>query len=108
MMRDYYLNFVSNQGEKTQNRTKTKGTKGAEDPFVPFAPSVDSEYSEKLVSECALNSNVPKNDIFEERVAIMMFEGGLSEAEAIQYLVGNWCFSTIITESKELDSLGSM
>ena len=88
-MRDYYLNFVSNQGEKTQNRNKTKDAKGAEDPFVPFARLVFSEYSENSAprrSEAIHSSNVPRNEIFEERIAIMMHDGGLSEEEAIRYL----------------------
>ena len=67
-----------------------------DDPFVPFAPFVNSEYSENSGHSraCALqNSNVPRNDIFEERVAIMIYDGGLSEADAVQYLITDPYFS---------------
>ena len=95
-MRDYFLDFVSNQNEKNQKRLKNEGAKGAEDPFVPFAPFVDSEYPEIFAhtrSEAFQTSNVPGNEIFEERVAIMMYDGELSEAEAIQYLVADSSYS---------------
>jgi hypothetical protein len=88
-MRDYFLDFVSKQDEKIQKRPITEG---AEDPFVPFAPSVNSEYPEifaDMRSENLENSYVPGNEIFEERIAIMMYGGGLGEAEAIQYLTAN-------------------
>ena len=93
-MRDYYSEFVTSRYEKTQKPPFTEGTKGAEAPSVPFAPSVYSEYSESSAAtdaDAVQSANVPRNEIFEERVAIMIYDGGLSEAEAIQYLVNNSC-----------------
>ena len=91
-MRDYFLDFVSDQDEKNQKRPIIEGAKGAEDPFVPFAPLVNSEYPEIFADagpDDLKNYYIPGNEIFEERIAIMMYDGGLSEAEAIQYLVAN-------------------
>ena len=95
-MRDYFLDFVSNQNEKNQKRLKNEGAKGAEDPFAPFAPFVDSEYPEIFAhtrSEAFQTSNVPGNEIFEERIAIMVYDGGLSEDDAMGYLVARPCYS---------------
>jgi hypothetical protein len=89
-MRDYYIAYVSDRLEKTENRADREGAKGAEDPFAPFAPSLPNGYTEKLAN---MDPGIvpalygPGNEIFEERVAIMMFDGGLGEAEAFQYLV---------------------
>ena len=91
-MRDYYLDFVSNRCEKTEKRAKSEGAKGAEDLFVPFAPSVDSEYPEKIVcgrADGSPNSDAHRNEIFEERIAIMIFDGGLNEADAVAYVLEN-------------------
>jgi len=93
-MRDYYLDFVSNRDEKTQKRVTREGAKGAEDPCVPFAPSADSEYPENsgnTRSDAAENSTVTVDEIFEERVAIMMFDGGLNEADAIRNVLDSDC-----------------
>ena len=89
-MRDYYLEFVSNQGEKTQKRSDGEGTKGAERAFVPIAPLAHGVSSKKnLVERFGFPSEEPDEEesiIFEERVAVMMYDGGLTEVEAIEYL----------------------
>ncbi|MDI1241508.1 MAG: hypothetical protein PSX80_06265 [bacterium] len=90
-MRDYYTSYVSARVEKTEKRSDRKGAKGAEGSCAPFAPSVDYECSEDLTTsppEGVLNEDAaPGTDAFEERVAIMMYDGGLSEAEAVRFLL---------------------
>ena len=89
-MRDYYLEFVSNQGEKTQKRSDGEGTKGAERAFVPIAPLAHGVSSKKTLGErFGFPAEEPDEEeliIFEERVAVMMYDGGLTEVEAIEYL----------------------
>ena len=89
-MRDYYLEFVSNHGEKTQKRSDDEGTKGAEGAFVPIAPLAHGVSSKKTLSEhfrlLADEADKEESIIFEERVAVMMYDGGLTEVEAIEYL----------------------
>jgi hypothetical protein len=89
-MRDYYTTYVSSRVEKTRERRDSEGAKGAKDPSAPFAPSVDYERSDNLPldrSASVLNEDGPGTDTFEERVAIMVYDGGLSEAAAIQFLI---------------------
>lgn len=62
-MHDYYLDFESNQCETNQKCLISQGANG---PYVPIAPSGDSEYPEKIVCERANNlpiSYVPRNEI---------------------------------------------
>ena len=89
-MRDYYLEFVSNHGEKTQKRSDDEGTKGAEGAFAPIAPLANGVSSKKTLGERfefpAKEPDIEESIIFEERVAVMMYDGGLTEVEAIEYL----------------------
>lgn len=88
-MRDYYTAYVSARVEKTQERAETEGAKGAEGSFEPFAPSVDYESPENLpldIPASVLDEDGPGTDTFEERIAIMMFDGGLTEVEALRFL----------------------
>jgi hypothetical protein len=92
-MRDYYLEFISNQGEKTQKPSDDEGTKGAEGAFVPIAPLPhDVSSTKNLVERFGFPAEEPDEEesiIFEERVAVMMYDGGLTEVEAIEYLTLN-------------------
>jgi len=98
-MRDYYLEFVSNHGEKVQKRSEAEGTKGAEGAFVPIAPVAHGVSSKKTLGERfgfpAEEADKEKSIIFEERVAVMMYDGGLTEFEAIEYLTLNANQSTV-------------
>ena len=92
-MRDYYTAYVASRVGKTQEHLDSEGAKGAEGPFEPFAPSVDYECAENFSLDLAasvLNEDGPGTDTFEERVAIMMYDGGLSEAEAVRFLIKNY------------------
>src|SRR5688572_7940290 len=84
-MLDYYQAFIGKYSGKTHKHEPTKPTK---DPFARFVGSEVSESPEKSAGNSPLSPDqlLEENQIFEERVAIMMFDGGLSEAEAIQYL----------------------
>ena len=88
-MRDYYLDFVSDQNQKTQKRSSSPGAEGAEDTFVSFAPLADKEYSENFTdnSKNILGRDDSANCIVEEKIAIMMYDGGLSEEEAKQFVM---------------------
>lgn len=87
-MRDYYVEYISKQ-RKSREGANTKGAKGTEGSFAPYAPRVDWEFSKTapaadlgFVSEAQDEQSI----IVEERIAIMMFDGGLSEDDAIDYV----------------------
>ena len=91
-MRDYYTAYVSARVEKTQEHLDSEGAKGAEGSYAPFAPSVDYECSENFPADLhrsVLNEDGPGTDLFEERVAVMMYDGGLAEEEAFQFVTRN-------------------
>lgn len=87
-MRDYYLEYISNH-RKNRDGLKAQGAKGTEESFAPFAPGVDCESSRITHAEdpgFELETEEEQSIIFEERLAIMMFDGGLREYEATEYL----------------------
>ncbi len=92
-MLDYYQLFLGKYSGNTQKHEPTKPTKA---PFAPFVGSVLNENPEKSTGSYRERRpdqlSVEKNEIFEERIAIMMYDGGLSEVEAIRYLVANSCY----------------
>lgn len=87
-MLDYYQAFLEKYSGNTSKYEPTKPTK---DPFARFVSSVINEFPENSIVECTESRQHPfaGNEIFEERVAIMMYDGGVSEAEAIRYLTMN-------------------
>ena len=88
-MRDYYKEFNSTNWENVPNSEPTKPTKGS---FVGFVGSVSDGFSENSGSDCIVfTQDFPSSfdEIREERIAIMMFDGGLSEADAIRYVIEN-------------------
>src|SRR5687768_4714283 len=111
-MRDYYHEFVGKYSANTHRHEPTKPTKDPSvgfvgscpneygeisDPLVGFVGSVSGEYSEISVVEVPDSEQYgrpARNEIFEERVAIMMHDGGLSEADAIKYLIANPEYTT--------------
>ncbi len=88
-MRDYYQQFLAKYSGNTLFDEPTKPTK---DPSARSVGSESSEFSKNPVigvPDRMQHQHPARNEIFEERIAIMMYDGGLSEAEAIQYLSAN-------------------
>ena len=99
-MRDYYLSYL---GKKTEIPPRCEGAKGAEGAYAPSAPSVGRDIPENFTHEVpsapSLTYDFPENfsseDLFitpeeleqfffeiEERIAIMVYDGGMPEDEA--------------------------
>jgi len=103
MMRDYYLSYL---GKKTEIPPRCEGAKGAEGAYAPFAPSVERDIPENCPLDApfapfarSLTEEIPETNRYEdlliapedleqfffeneERVAIMIHDGGMAEHEA--------------------------
>ena len=85
-MLDYYQAFLEKYSGNTLDHEPTKPT---EEPFARFVGSVSNEFAKKTTGErfgILQELDEDQRVIFEERIAIMMFDGGLSEEEAVRYL----------------------
>ena len=102
-MRDYYSAYLTKNIEISQG---SEGAKGAEGAYAPFAPSLPWDIPENFSPEIpsapfapSLNDDIPENfstedlvlapeDLeqffyeIEERIAIMIYDGGMPEEEA--------------------------
>ena len=86
-MRDYYAEYIGKKSENMTETELTKLTKAENNPFVSFV-SEQTDVNLKKFCLDDLLKNVEMKEQFEfeieERTAIMIFDGGMSEAEAIK------------------------
>jgi len=83
-MRDYYAEFLAENSPEPTPCEGAKGSKGS-DPapqvsFDPFAPSASYGFDENKRSRPSLPEHL--KDEIDERIAIMIFDGCLTEDQA--------------------------
>ena len=106
-MRDYYAEFLARNSPEP---SAGEGAKVSEvsvpvphDPFAPFAPT-DSHH---LDENAHLKTNIPDDlrDEIEERIAIMIFDGGITEREAWEWTLAKYWNEITRSDSKSDSNL---
>lgn len=102
-MRDYYAEFLLDNSPDSAPGEGAKGSKGSDPapqvPFDPFAPSASYGFDENEQDIQGFPEHL--NDEIEERIAIMIFDGRLTEDQAWAHVAAVYNAERSTEESTE-------